>query len=184
MITPLTDLTKTKNGKTERRQNNTQRKIEWDQHCEQAVQAIKQVFQSEPILQLPDLAKTFTLATDASSTGIGACLLQEHEGNLHPVCYISRKLTDTEQRYAVVERECLAIVWATAKLARYLLGKPFILQTDHAPLKALNGRKLNNGRMARWALKLSDFQYDVKHVAGVDNVIADTLSRLENSETL
>jgi len=81
-------------------------------------------------------------------------LLQEHEDGIFPVAYASRKLTHAEQNYAVVERKCLAIVWAVAKFYRYLYGRLFVLQTDHRPLTFLDRAKLANARVMRWALAL------------------------------
>jgi len=78
------------------------------------------------------------LQTDASDTGLGAVLFQEHDEGIFPVAYASRKLTKAEQNYAVVERECLPTVWAVAKFHRYLYGGQFVLQTDHRPLTFLD----------------------------------------------
>lgn len=87
-----------------------------------------------PVLILPKLDEDMVVRTDASSTGVGAVLLQEREGSLHPVAFASKKLSEREQRYSTIERECLAIVWATERFQRYLWGKPFLLQTHHNPL--------------------------------------------------
>ena len=81
---------------------------------------------AKPILRLPDLDRTFVLRTDASDIGLGAMLLPEHEDGIFSVAYASRKLTRAEQNYAVVERECLAIVWVVAKFYRYLYGLSLI----------------------------------------------------------
>ncbi|GFS01482.1 LReO_3 protein [Elysia marginata] len=75
-----------------------------------------------------------TKGTDASDTGLGACLLQEIDCLMHPVTYIGRKLLPREKRYAIIERECLAIVWAVGKLSCYLLGDAFYIETDSKPL--------------------------------------------------
>ncbi|KAK3802285.1 hypothetical protein RRG08_029014 [Elysia crispata] len=66
----------------------------------------------ETVLQLPNFEKQFIVAVDASDTGLGAILMQEHEGEKRPVSYLSRKLLPREQNYSVVEKECLALVWA------------------------------------------------------------------------
>lgn len=98
-------------------------------------------------------------------------------GDLPPVLYSSRKLSETEKRYAVIERECLAIVWAINKFSKYLAGAPFVLHTDHAPLIALNTKKMTSAKLTRWALSLQGFTFQVVPVPGKGNVIADTLSR-------
>ena len=104
--------------------------------------------------------------------------MQEFEGHLHPVLYVSRKLTPPERNYAVIERECLAVVWSINKLTKYLAGAPFTLRTNHAPLKALNTKKLSNAKLTRWALSLQDYQFDIEPIPGSQNVLADALSRM------
>ena len=76
-----------------------------------------------PVLMLPDLNKVFCLRTDASATGLGAVLLQYHDGSALPVAYASQKLLEREIRYSTVERECLGIVWGVQRFKYYLLGK-------------------------------------------------------------
>ena len=66
--------------------------------------AIKFILTSDPVLRLPDPKKTFVLRTDASDYGIGAVLMQEHEGKLFPICYASRKLSDAERNYSTIEK--------------------------------------------------------------------------------
>ena len=123
---PLTDLTK-EGGRS-------CRSIHWTPDCASALQEIQDILSRKPVLLLPGLDLPFVLQTDASSTGLGAVLLQEFEDSLHPVCFASRKLLDREKRYSTIERECLAIVWAVHKFVRFLWGVRFVLQTDHRPL--------------------------------------------------
>ena len=67
-------------------------------------EAIKIILTSDPVLCLPDPEKTFVLRTDALDYGIGAVLMQEHEGKLFPICYASRKLSDAERNYSTIEK--------------------------------------------------------------------------------
>ena len=127
--------------------------------------------------QLPDLNKNFTLRTDASDTGVGAVLLQEIAGEMFPVAYASKKLNKSQCRYSVMERECLAVVWAVLKFEPYLYGKEFIIETDHQPLTCLRTSKVANGRIMRWALALQPYRYRLKVIKGTENVGADYLSR-------
>ena len=90
---------------------------------------------------------------------MGGVLLQEVDGILKPVCYSSKKFSDTEKRYSPIERECYAIVWAIQKFRQYLYGKEFVLQTDHLPLTYLNSMKNKNDRLMRWALSLQPFSF-------------------------
>ena len=152
-------------------------KVLWNEQCQSAIEQIKEQISSHPILLLPDLKKPFFVQTDASGVGLGAVLLQEQDGLLYPCLYASKKLLDRETRYSVIERECLAIVWALQKFARYLLGRRFVLQTDHRPLQFLNSSRLLNARLARWALLLQEFDFSVEHIQGCKNNLADFLSR-------
>ena len=93
---------------------------------------------------------------DASDTGVGAILLQEHEGDMFPVICASKKLLPRERRYSVVERECLAIIFAIKKFEKYLYGREFTLQTDHQPLACIKQSKVENSRILRWALFLQN----------------------------
>ena len=173
---PLTDLTK---GHLPSR-----KPLEWSPKCQQALDKMKQALSSKPVLRLPDMEKQFTLRTDASSSGLGAVLLQEWGGDLFPVIYASRKLLDRERRYSTIERECLGIVWATGKLVRYLHGRRFILQTDHKPLTFLKSASFRNSRVMRWALALQEFAFDVEPIKGELNTIADLLSRADTDQLL
>ena len=107
---PLSDLTK------KRRPN----QVVWSDAQEKAYNALKAEIASSPILRLPDNTKPFTLRTDASDKGLGAVLLQEHDGKLLPVSYASKKLTEREKKYSTIERECLAVVWAVRKFLIYI----------------------------------------------------------------
>ena len=104
-------------------------------------------------------------------------LLQEHDDGVFPVMYLSRKLNAAEKNYSVIERECLAIVWAISKLHMYLYGHSFVLQTDHRPLVYLDQAKMTNPRVMRWALALQPYRYRTESIRGADNVGADYLSR-------
>ena len=164
---PLTDKTRKGEPTT----------VQWDDVAETSFQALRDAMATEPVLRLPDLSRPFILTTDASQTGIGAVLMQEHDGMKMPVMYISRKLKPAESRYSTIERECLGLVWATKRLHIYLYGKEFILETDHQPLLFLDRSKVNNDRIMRWALAMQMYRYTVRVIRGKDNATADYLSR-------
>ncbi|XP_069074081.1 astrocytic phosphoprotein PEA-15 isoform X1 [Pleurodeles waltl] len=113
-------------------------------------ETLKQSLTTEPVLRCPDFSAPFHLYTDASNVGLGAVLAQpDGEGQDHPVVFISRKLLPRECHYPAIEKECLAIKWAVESLQYYLLGRPFILYTDHAPLTWLASHKDTNSRILR-----------------------------------
>ena len=125
---------------------------------------------------MPNYDKDFVVRTDASDRGIGAVLLQEDRGQLHPVMYQSRKLHGAECNYATVEKECLATVWGIQKFERYLYGRHFLLETDHQPLNGLQ-RNPTNARLMRWSLQLQQYSFTVRVIQGKNNHGADYLSR-------
>ncbi|KAJ8346401.1 hypothetical protein SKAU_G00278020 [Synaphobranchus kaupii] len=98
---------------------------------------------SDPV-QWTELCRQAFERTDASARGPGAVLTQQVEGLDRPVLYISRKLSQREAKYSTVEKECLAIRWAVGSLRYYLLGRPFTLCSDHAPLQWLHHMKDTN----------------------------------------
>ena len=134
---PLTDLTK--KGKP--------MKVRWEPEHEDAFRSLISLLGKSPILCLPNFDKNFVVRTDASETGIGAVLLQDYEGHKFPVYYASKKLLVREKSYSVIEKECLAVIWAVQKFQSYLYGKPFTLETDHEPLVYLNKAKCANSRL-------------------------------------
>lgn len=90
-------------------------------------------------------------------------------------------MSDTEKRYAVIEKECFAIIWSIKSLRVFLEGRSFVVESDHAPLQWLDKIKLTNQRLLRWSLTLQEFNFEVIHVKGKYNVVADYLSRIDSS---
>ena len=113
--------------------------------------------------------------------GLGAVLLQDHDGTLRPVAYASRALTPTEQQYAQIEKECLAVVWGCERFHDYVYGSADLkVQTDHKPLIPLiNTRDLTKVplRCQRLLMRLLRYSPEATYVPGKQLIIADTLSR-------
>ena len=151
--------------------------IKWDTESNESFQTLKKALTQKPILRLPNFEKQFVLQRDASDSGLGAVLLQEHDGVNMPMRYISRKLNAAENRYSTIERECLALFWATKRLHVYLYGKEFILEIDHQPPALVNRANIDKDRVMRWALHLQMYRYQVRIVKGGANTTADLLSR-------
>ena len=121
------------------------------------------------------------MEADSSSYGLGGCLLQEHEEGLRPVAFCSRSLFNTEQRYAQIEKECLASVWACERFDRYLMGlDSFTLYCNHKPLIPLiNSKHLSETplRCQRMRIRLLRYKPVAIHQPGKMMVTSDTLSR-------
>lgn len=164
---PLTDLTKKGQPST----------VRWGDAQEEAFSRLKALLSKAPVLHLPDFSKPFIVQTDASNTGVGAVLMQDHQDGRFPIAYASKKLLPREQNYSVIERECLAIVFAVKKFQNYLYGKEFVLHTDHRPLSYLHTSRAEGGRLMRWLLLLQTYTFRIEAIKGVDNVTADYLSR-------
>ena len=167
IATPLTDLTK----------NSAPNQVIWGEAEEVAFRVLKERISKYPILRLPHYEKEFVLRTDASDVGIGAVIMQVHDGKLFPIQYASRKLHARERAYPIIERECLALVWGIKKFAYFLHGRRFKLQTDHFPLANLSKTQMRNPRVMRWALAMQAHQYQVEVIKGSENTGADFLSR-------
>jgi hypothetical protein len=158
-------------------------KFEWSKECNDAFQTLKSALTSTPILRMPNFTKAFKLITDASNVGLGAVLTQEENGHEHVIAYASRALNSAERKYSATERECLAIVWGTATFRPYLLGQHFTIVTDHQPLTFIQSSRDSHGKLARWASKLSEFDFSIVYRKGSKNTNADMLSRLPEQNT-
>jgi len=150
---------------------------EWTEECQLAFDELKEKLTQAPVLAFPDYALQFILTTDACDSGIGGVLSQSFDGVEKPVVYLSRTLNEHEKNYATTHKECLAIVWCIKQCEHYLLGKKFIIRTDHNALKWLMSVKDHNGKLMRWALTLMEFEFEIQHVKGKTNFVADALSR-------
>ena len=153
----------------------------WGQAQQTAFNKIKQCLSSSPVLAIYDFNKATTVAADASSYGLGAVLTQiQSDGTCRPVVYASRALTSTEERYAQIEKESLAITWACERFSDYLIGKSFHVHTDHKPLVSLLGSKPLDSlpvRIQRFRMRLLRFTYTISHIPGKELTVADALSR-------
>ncbi len=149
----------------------------WTERQEGAKNRIVERLTSAPVLAHFDDVREVTIQTDASQIGLGAVLSQDAGEGHRPVSFISRKLSDAETRYHANELECLAVVWALKKFRTYVYGRHFIVKTDSSSVKWMMGKKELKGKFSRWVLDLQEFDFTIEHVKGVDNQVADALSR-------
>ena len=165
---PLSNLLKSKS------------KFFWDPACQYAFDKLKGILSNYPILASPDFNKRFKLMVDASDLGVGSVLLQEdEEGNEHPIAYFSKKLNECQKKYSTIEKETLALIFALQHFEVYVTSSNETLQvySDHNPLKYIHKFHNKNRRLSNWSLILQEYNIEIKHVKGKDNVIADALSR-------
>ncbi|KAF3641486.1 hypothetical protein FXO38_21615 [Capsicum annuum] len=147
--------------------------FKWNDATDTAFKKLKKAITSAPILALPDFFKEFMVETDASGEGIGAMLVQENK----TIAFFSQGLSDRNKALAVYERKLLAVVTAVQKWRSYLLGRPFVIKTDHHKLKYLLEQRITTPSQQKWLIKLLGFDYSIQYKKGKDNVVADALSR-------
>ena len=159
-------------------------KFEWNDDCDQAFDDLKKTLVSDSVMAYPRDGGLFILDTDASATGIGAVLsqLQWDETSQkeveRPIAYASRTLTRSQRRYCTTRRELLAVVSFVRHFRHYLLGRKFLIRTDHSSLRWIMSFREPTDQMARWLEILSQFDFDIEHRAGKKHGNADSLSRM------
>ena len=140
---------------------------------------LKQALCSDSVmLHHPDWSKPFLVQTDASAKGLGVVLSQiGPDGKEHPVRYASRTLQPLESKWTTREQELIAVIWACETFHRYIWGQHFTIQTDHANLQWLQSVSPQKGRLARWDIRLAEYEFDLQHKPGHANGNADAFSR-------
>ena len=154
--------------------------FKWGLEQQRAFDDLKKALAAYPVIQIFDPAKHTTVTTDASENAVSAILSQDD----HPILYLSRRLTKAERNYSNIEREALAVVWATQRARHFLLGSHFSLNTDHQPLEFIFNPskelpKMTSARIMRWAIQLAAFDFDIAYVRGNTIPHVDALSRLQ-----
>ena len=128
-------------------------------------------------LHFPVPNREIFLETDASDYGIGAYLYQKDtDGKQYPIAFISKNLAGAQLNWSVPEKEAFGIFYALQRLEHLLRDVHFVLKTDHKNLTYINFG--NSAKIMRWKLMIQEYDFDIEHVAGEDNVVADALSRL------
>ncbi|GJS40579.1 reverse transcriptase [Tanacetum coccineum] len=127
---------------------------------------------------LPDFEDTFVIEADASDVGIGAVLLQKEQ----PLGYFSRKLGPRMKVAATYQKELFAIVEAVYKWRQYLIGRRFIIRTDHRIIKELMQQVIQTPLQQKYVRKLMGFDFGIEYKSGASNLVADALSRLQEDD--
>jgi hypothetical protein len=148
-------------------------KFTWTSECEERFQKLKYLLTHAPVLKIANPDIDFLVCTDACKEGLGGVLMQK--GCV--ICYESRKLNEHEINHVTRDLELATIVHALKMWSHYLLGRRFVLMTDHCGLRHLFDQPKLNARQARWMALLSEFDFKIKHIKGKENRVVDALSR-------
>ena len=162
ILTPLTEAGSGPKG----------RKIKWNDDLEQAFCKLKKMVSEETLLTYPNWDIPFTIHTDASDYQLGAVISQ----NDKPIAFFSRRLSKAQKNYTTTEKELLSIVECLKQFRGILFGYPINVFSDHKNL-VYAATMSESQRVMRWRLILEEFGPNIQHIAGVDNIVADTLSR-------
>jgi hypothetical protein len=149
----------------------------WSDQCQAAFELLKGALTSPPVMAYPITDGKFILDTDASAFGIGAVLSQIQEGKERVIAYGSKALSRAEKNWCVTDRELFAVKHFTDHYRHYLLGRQFVVRTDHQALKWLFSLKEPKSRIARWIESLSAFHFTVEYRPGKQHGNADAMSR-------
>jgi hypothetical protein len=175
LLAPLTDLVGECGQTKETRRKGTKKKPwYWDERHQKAFDAIKKVVAREVLLAYPDYTQPFEIYTDASSRQLGAVIVQKNR----PLAFFSRKLSDAQQKYSITELELLSIVECLKEFRGMLWGQKIKIYTDHQNLTR-DALGLTSNRVYRWRLILEEYGPEIVYIKGVDNTVADAISRLE-----
>ena len=168
ILTPLTEISRGKK----------RQKITWTDELEKAFIELKRMVAQETLLHYPDWTIPFDIHTDASDKQLGAVISQK--GN--PIAFFSRRLNKSQRNYTTTEKELLSIVECLKQFRGILQGYEINVFSDHKNL-VYAATVSQSQRVMRWRLILEEFGPNIQHIAGVDNVVADALSRLPSANT-
>ena len=167
ILSPLIDAAAGKKGRTT---------ITWNEEMNEAFIQLKQMVTEKVFLTYPDWTKPFDVHTDASDKQLGAVISQENR----PIAFFSRRLSKAQRNYTTTEKELLSIVECLKQFRNILFGYEIHVYSDHKNL-VYEATLSESQRVMRWRLILEEFGPNIHHIAGVDNIVADTLSRLKSN---
>ncbi len=171
LLKHLTDMTKAKFDWNEKTWRHNYRK-EWEEY--------KRGLQESCALHYPDYDLVWVLRTDASDYGIGGVLFQirivDGKDVFEVIALFSKKFSDQALSWATIEKEAYAIFYGVKKFSYYLTGKEFIIETDHNNLRWMEASEVP--KIIRWRIFLQSFVFMIRHIKGIQNTVADCLSRL------
>ena len=151
------------------------KRLTWDREAEDAFEKIKvDISNLQTLFFVDDDAPVF-LHTDACKYGLGGYLFQLINGVERPISFYSRSLKGAELNWSTIEQECFGIICAVREFDYLLRGRPFTIRTDHANLVLMNISQAK--KVIRWKMELMEYDFEIEHIAGVENIVADVISR-------
>jgi cleavage and polyadenylation specificity factor subunit 1 len=171
ILAPLNKLTSVKKGRG--------KAFVWSDEAESAFVKSKELLAESTLLVFPVREATTSLTVDASGLAVGGALHQEIDGKLQPIAFFSRGLSESEKKYSAFDRELLAMYLSVRHFRHFLEARPFHILTDQKPLIHAFKSSMNraSARQTRHLSYISEFTTDIRHIKGVENVVADCLSR-------
>ncbi|KAF8405656.1 hypothetical protein HHK36_007732 [Tetracentron sinense] len=148
--------------------------------AEEAFTKLKRAMTTTPVLALPNFTKTFIIESDASGIGIGVVLMQEGR----PLAFTNKTLSPLHLKMSVYDKEMLAVAHAVTKWRPYLIGRRFLIRTDHRSLKYLLEQRISSMEQQKWVTKLLGYDYEIVYKKGVENLVADALSHIPEQAEL
>ena len=161
-------------------------KFNWNNKCDISFQMLKDALCSALILKYPDPSKPYTLKTDTSKYSWAGILIQTHISMVngkevtmdHPISYVSGLFHGSQLNWAALMKEAYAIYMSVKKSTLYLTGHEITLRSDHLPFKKFLRKMTLNDTVNNWSTEIESFNINFVHISGIDNILADTLSRL------
>lgn len=148
------------------------KKFEWTEECEASFEQLKQLLTHAPVLKIADPDKEFVVCTNAHKKGLSGVLRQDGQ----VVCYESWKLNENEHNYPTHDLKLVTIIHALNIWRHYLLGRRFVLMSDHTSLRYLFDQPNMNGRQARWLAMINEFDFEIRYIKGKENRVVVLLA--------
>ncbi|GBN76389.1 Transposon Ty3-I Gag-Pol polyprotein [Araneus ventricosus] len=157
-------------------------KIPWTKEAKEKFEQCKKYLANATLLSFPNPDSPLALFTDASDYAVGSVLQQFEEDCWKPLAFFSKKLTNAQKGYSTYDRELLGIYLSIKQFKNILEGRQFTIYTDHKPLMFAFQQKNEKAspRQLRHLQYISEFSTDIRHICGKENIVADSLSRIES----
>lgn len=151
------------------------KKFDWTNECENAFQTVKKLIATAPMLEYPDFQNNFKITVDVSQFACAGVLSQQVNGEDRPIHFISRTFKKGELNKPIIEKELIAIHFAITVFRPYIYGVEFTVYSDHKPLIYLYKLKNPSSKLTRLRLDLEEYKFEIVHISGKLNVVADAL---------